>query len=190
MDLSLETFPRLPVWQASLIGLGGILLCLAGYRFVAKFSRPFAAGGFGLRIFGGTVGYVLGRADRWFNTTATGMLGGTGFGIWAGQLLAWSRRVGLAAIGAGVGGVLALLGQRHGLIDATSILRGVAADAGAMLCLNFAGMLPVQRQARVDVILMADSTFAEMSAQLQGSEEIASQFRRLREARRGRKDPV
>jgi hypothetical protein len=208
VDLSLESFKDLPVWQAALIGLGGVLMCLAGYRFLVTFSHLYAAGLFGLGglllggaigipwltiglgVFFGAIGFVLGRAYLWVNTAATGILGGAALGIWAGQLAGWGKSVWPSAIGAGVGGGLTMVFQRHVLILATSILGAVAAGIGTMVCLNSVGVLPVEQYSWAYLGLIAALVVAGVSAQLRGSEEMADQFRRLQDARRHRVDRV
>ncbi|HLG41781.1 MAG TPA: hypothetical protein VI643_00345 [Planctomycetota bacterium] len=206
MEVSLDAFKTLPVWQASLIGLGGILVLLAGYRFLVTFSHLYAAALFGLGglliggatgvswlpialgVFLGVVGFALGRAYLWLNLVATGVLGGAAFGFWAGQLAGLPKSVWPAAIGAGVCGALSIYLQRHLLVLATSALGAVATGIGVMVCVNSIGLFPVESHAIVYLGLIAALFVAGAAAQYRTSQEISDQYRRLVEARKQRMD--
>lgn len=202
MNLSLEAFKRLPVWQASLIGPRGIRPGLAGYRFLVAISHIYAAGLFGLggldgrrhrhvmagdwlAVCFGVIGFAPGLAHLWINTTATG----PGFspaprsGSSRGRLRVGARACGPARSSRGGGGRM-MFSRRHVPLLATSVLVARAVGIGTMVRLNFAGAVPVEQDARGYLALFFAAIFAGISAQFRGSQEIANRFRRVQEAQK------
>ncbi len=144
----MEVPQAMPVWQAAVSGLLGLVYAFAGYRalrftarlssallftglgtlFVAQVPNPWVVAG--VMLGSGLVGYLLGNALYFLTVALYGAAAGVVLAVVGssvvGTPLAWPG----AATGAALGGVLAVVFQRPLAIFATAVTgAGLAAAA-------------------------------------------------------------